>query len=506
MTSRVNWVSDGRGFSLRSAPLRDSTTRQTPRAARAARAGHASAGLCRFVRLGVCLVFASFVRLHSLSVRLVAAAQLKALAADCQRHRLTLARGRQPVCTWSSRFRPAGVHVIAILSCLLLLLHPSNQLRSRLLPETSGTAAPDEPAGLPGRSIRQSGHVWSSPQPEARQPTLQPATGPADRVALVEFDSPSGQSWPRLGASQNSQSAAWTAGTTHWQPTPRGNDAQHRLPGPAVGHASTAASVPASAAPHRLDASLVSRLQTRQSSVPPARLAAGPSQHQQRAANQTGHFAIRSRPGVGMPTTNRQVDTSESDSGYGSGAESSTSGQMVSSGICDQPNSFLWRQRKVCLLYPHLMESVVRGYFMGLKECEHQFSRSRWNCQGYNMTIHSPAPRRRRSRQQRVGLDEARTAEGTSLQPMRIKTYLDKLLNRDHFVPECLFILNRLASIGPQSHPALPPTAPPPRPPYPPSLTPTQGTKNVNSFATPTTITITNSTAITVISTNITIT
>ncbi|THD28898.1 Protein Wnt-4 [Fasciola hepatica] len=94
--------------------------------------------------------------------------------------------------------------------------------------------------------------------------------------------------------------------------------------------------------------------------------------------------------------------------------------------ICNHPNGFLRHQKKLCRRYLHLMESVVRGYFMGLRECEYQFSAHRWNCQGHNLTLRIlPEQRRRlRYRQSSANRDLAKR------QPVRIKTYLDKLLSK----------------------------------------------------------------------------
>ncbi|CAL8102077.1 unnamed protein product [Calicophoron daubneyi] len=96
--------------------------------------------------------------------------------------------------------------------------------------------------------------------------------------------------------------------------------------------------------------------------------------------------------------------------------------------ICEHPNGFLRRQKKLCRRYLHLMESVVRGYFMGLRECEHQFAAHRWNCQGHNITLKvMPKNKRRlRHRQSRLSNDP----EEGQPKPVRIKTYLDKLLSR----------------------------------------------------------------------------
>lgn len=101
--------------------------------------------------------------------------------------------------------------------------------------------------------------------------------------------------------------------------------------------------------------------------------------------------------------------------------------------ICNHPNGFLRRQKKLCRRYLHLMESVVRGYFMGLRECEYRFSAHRWNCQGHNLTLRIlPEQRRRlRYRQSSGSRDVAKR------QPVRIKTYLDKLLSKGN----CTFLL-----------------------------------------------------------------
>uniref|UniRef100_A0A5K3EGD1 Protein Wnt n=2 Tax=Mesocestoides corti TaxID=53468 RepID=A0A5K3EGD1_MESCO len=93
------------------------------------------------------------------------------------------------------------------------------------------------------------------------------------------------------------------------------------------------------------------------------------------------------------------------------------------SSICDQPNGFLRKQRALCLQYIQLMESVVRGYFMGLRECEYQFSAHRWNCLGYNLTIRSPPSRRKTGKVLRSS-----QAEGQS-RSKRVRTYMDRLLS-----------------------------------------------------------------------------
>lgn len=92
------------------------------------------------------------------------------------------------------------------------------------------------------------------------------------------------------------------------------------------------------------------------------------------------------------------------------------------SSICDQPNGFLRKQRALCLQYIQLMESVVRGYFMGLRECEYQFASHRWNCLGYNLTIRNPPSRRRSGKVLRSSL------EGQSKR-RRVRTYMDRLLS-----------------------------------------------------------------------------
>lgn len=95
--------------------------------------------------------------------------------------------------------------------------------------------------------------------------------------------------------------------------------------------------------------------------------------------------------------------------------------------ICDQPNGFLRKQRALCLQYIQLMESVVRGYFMGLRECEYQFSVHRWNCLGYNLTIGSSAPRRKRGKVLRS------SQLSSTQQNRRVKTYMDRLLSSGRY-------------------------------------------------------------------------
>ncbi|VDN98471.1 unnamed protein product [Rodentolepis nana] len=92
------------------------------------------------------------------------------------------------------------------------------------------------------------------------------------------------------------------------------------------------------------------------------------------------------------------------------------------SSICDQPNGFLRKQRSLCLQYIQLMESVVRGYFMGLRECEYQFASHRWNCLGYNLTIRNPPTRRKSGKVLRSSQDERSNRK-------RVRTYMDRLLS-----------------------------------------------------------------------------
>ncbi|KAK3744101.1 hypothetical protein QZH41_016790 [Actinostola sp. cb2023] len=42
-------------------------------------------------------------------------------------------------------------------------------------------------------------------------------------------------------------------------------------------------------------------------------------------------------------------------------------------------------QQKKCLAHPYMMESVVRGVSMAVRECENHFSDHRWNCSGLTM-------------------------------------------------------------------------------------------------------------------------
>ncbi|KAF7259952.1 hypothetical protein EG68_02953 [Paragonimus skrjabini miyazakii] len=93
--------------------------------------------------------------------------------------------------------------------------------------------------------------------------------------------------------------------------------------------------------------------------------------------------------------------------------------------ICDHPNGFLRRQKKLCRRYLHLMESVVRGYFMGLRECEYQFAAHRWNCQGYNHTLRVTPQQQHRLRHRQTP-----TTQTSQVNPVRVKTYLDKLLSK----------------------------------------------------------------------------
>ncbi|KAK4473788.1 hypothetical protein MN116_003125 [Schistosoma mekongi] len=97
--------------------------------------------------------------------------------------------------------------------------------------------------------------------------------------------------------------------------------------------------------------------------------------------------------------------------------------------ICDHPNGFLRRQKKLCRQYLHLMESVIRGYFMGLKECEYQFSAHRWNCQGHNLTIQSPNSRKQKRLRYRES-ELKNDMDNSRRKSVRIQTYLDKLLSK----------------------------------------------------------------------------
>lgn len=94
--------------------------------------------------------------------------------------------------------------------------------------------------------------------------------------------------------------------------------------------------------------------------------------------------------------------------------------------ICDHPNGFLRRQKKLCRRYLHLMESVVHGYFMGLRECEYQFASHRWNCQGHNLTLRIPPMDKRRLRYRQSPTERNPSKTNT----VKIKTYLDKLLSK----------------------------------------------------------------------------
>ncbi|TGZ64192.1 hypothetical protein CRM22_006501 [Opisthorchis felineus] len=94
--------------------------------------------------------------------------------------------------------------------------------------------------------------------------------------------------------------------------------------------------------------------------------------------------------------------------------------------ICDHPNGFLRRQKKLCRRYLHLMESVVHGYFMGLRECEYQFASHRWNCQGHNLTLRIPPKDKRRLRFRQSPAERNPSKTNT----VKIKTYLDKLLSK----------------------------------------------------------------------------
>ncbi|CAH8449500.1 unnamed protein product [Heterobilharzia americana] len=99
--------------------------------------------------------------------------------------------------------------------------------------------------------------------------------------------------------------------------------------------------------------------------------------------------------------------------------------------ICDHPNGFLRRQKKLCRQYLHLMESVIRGYFMGLKECEYQFSAHRWNCQGHNLTIQQMSNSNRRQKRLRYRESETKNdIDNSRKKSVRIQTYLDKLLSK----------------------------------------------------------------------------
>lgn len=94
----------------------------------------------------------------------------------------------------------------------------------------------------------------------------------------------------------------------------------------------------------------------------------------------------------------------------------------LKSSICDQPNGFLRKQRSLCLQYIQLMEPVVRGFFMGLRECEFQFASNRWNCVGYNLTIRNPPSRRKMGKVlQPSNLNESGKRK-------RVRTYMDRLL------------------------------------------------------------------------------
>ena len=95
----------------------------------------------------------------------------------------------------------------------------------------------------------------------------------------------------------------------------------------------------------------------------------------------------------------------------------------IKSSICDQPNGFLRKQRSLCLQYIQLMESVVRGYFMGLRECEYQFASQRWNCLGYNLTIRNPPSRRKPGKVLRSSHLDGQAKR------KRVRTYMDRLLS-----------------------------------------------------------------------------
>nr|CAH8825525.1 unnamed protein product [Trichobilharzia regenti] len=99
--------------------------------------------------------------------------------------------------------------------------------------------------------------------------------------------------------------------------------------------------------------------------------------------------------------------------------------------ICDHPNGFLRRQKKLCRQYLHLMESVIRGYFMGLKECEYQFSAHRWNCQGHNLTIQVSNNNEKKQKRLRYRESESKNdMDNSQRKSVRIQTYLDKLLSK----------------------------------------------------------------------------
>ena len=53
---------------------------------------------------------------------------------------------------------------------------------------------------------------------------------------------------------------------------------------------------------------------------------------------------------------------------------------MYSTPRCSDIIGYLKEQKQICQKYPLLMEVVVQGAEVGLKECQHQFATSKWNC------------------------------------------------------------------------------------------------------------------------------
>ncbi|XP_064632962.1 protein Wnt-2b-like isoform X2 [Lineus longissimus] len=48
--------------------------------------------------------------------------------------------------------------------------------------------------------------------------------------------------------------------------------------------------------------------------------------------------------------------------------------------ICDNIPGLVGKQRRLCRKYPDVMISISDGARLGVKECQHQFGKSRWNC------------------------------------------------------------------------------------------------------------------------------
>lgn len=49
-------------------------------------------------------------------------------------------------------------------------------------------------------------------------------------------------------------------------------------------------------------------------------------------------------------------------------------------GSCNNIAGLVKEQKVLCRKYPTLMKVVANGAHLGLSECQHQFSTSKWNC------------------------------------------------------------------------------------------------------------------------------